>query len=46
MHALLRAAGDQLFDARAWRGLAVVVDDWIEQYGDRILREERRVRSH
>jgi hypothetical protein len=30
MHALLRTAGDRMFDTRAWRGLAVVGDDGIE----------------
>ena len=45
MHGLLRTACDQLFDTRAWRGVAVVGDDGMERYGGRILREERRARA-
>jgi hypothetical protein len=30
MHVLQRPAGDQMFDTRAWRGLAVVGGDGIE----------------
>jgi hypothetical protein len=30
MHTLLRSAGDQMYDTRAWRGPAVVGGDGIE----------------
>jgi hypothetical protein len=30
MHVVLRPAGDQMFDTRAWRGPAVVGGDGIE----------------
>jgi len=31
MHALLRPAGDQMYDTRAWRGPAVVGGDGIDR---------------
>ena len=46
MHVVLRPAGDQMFDTRAWRGPAVVGGDGIEPPTSTELAEHDPSRWH